>query len=66
MSNKGNSEKVQRNIMMGPVGKHRPDATYYRVSLPVEMMVELGVTKDDRTFDVYKEGNKIILEKIKK
>lgn len=63
MSNKGNSEKVKRNIIIGPVGKHRPNSVNYKISLPVEMMKKLNVTEDDKTFDVYMEGDKIILEK---
>lgn len=65
MENKKNSKKVKRNIIIGPVGKHRPNSVNYKISLPVEMMNKLDVTEDNRTFDVYMEGNKIILEKTK-
>lgn len=65
MENKKNSKKVKRNIIIGPVGKHRPNSVNYKISLPVEMMNKLDVTEDNRTFDVYMEGDKIILEKTK-
>ncbi|MDU6482978.1 MAG: hypothetical protein E6538_13360 [Paeniclostridium sordellii] len=58
-------EKVKRNIIISPVGKHRPNAVNYKISLPVTMMNKLNVSEDDRTFNVYMEGDKIILEKIK-
>lgn len=59
----GKKEKIERNIIIAPVGKHRPNSVNYKISLPVEMMRELGITKDDPTVNIYMKDKKIIIEK---
>ena len=57
--------KVNRNIMInkagGTAGKN---SVNYRISLPADMIKELGITEEDRTVIVKCEDKKIIIEKV--
>ena len=56
--------QVNRNIMInkagGTAGKN---SVNYRISLPANMIKELGVNEEDRTVTVRYEDKKIIIEK---
>jgi hypothetical protein len=56
--------KVNRNIMInkagGTAGKN---SVNYRISLPANMVKELGISDEDRSVIVKCEGKKIIIEK---
>lgn len=56
--------KVDRNIMINKAGGASSKNTKtYRVSIPVGMIKELGVTEDDRSVILTCEDGKIIIEK---
>ena len=56
--------KVKRNIMFakagGTAGKNSKN---YKISLPADMVRELGVTKEDRSVILTSEDGKVIIEK---
>lgn len=55
---------VERNIIIakagGTAGKN---SVNYKISLPAEMVKELGVTQEDRCVSVFFKDGKIIIEK---
>ncbi len=57
---------VERNIIIakagGTAGKN---SVNYKISLPAEMVKELGVTPEDKSVTVSFENGKIIIEKKK-
>ena len=57
---------VERNIIIakagGTAGKN---SVNYKISLPAEMVKELGITPEDKSVIVSFEGGKIIIEKKK-
>lgn len=57
---------VERNIIIakagGTAGKN---SVNYKISLPADMVKEMGVTPDDKCVMVYYEDRKIIIEKKK-
>ena len=56
--------KVDRNIMINKAGgKSSKNTKTYRVSIPVGMIKELGVTEEDRSVILTCEGGKITIEK---
>ena len=56
--------KVKRNIMINKAGGHSGENTKnYRVSLPADMVRELGVTEEDRSVTLTCEDGKVIIEK---
>jgi hypothetical protein len=59
--------KVTRNIMINKVGGSTAskNAVNYRVSLPVDMIRALGVTKEDRTVTLELFTDKIEIKKFK-
>ena len=57
---------VQRNIIIAKVGGNASkNAVNYKISLPVDMVKELGVTIEDRLVNVSCVDGKIIIEKVK-
>lgn len=56
--------KVKRNIMFakagGTAGKNSKN---YKISLPADMVRELGVTEEDRSVILTCEDGKVIIEK---
>lgn len=57
--------KVNRNIMINKAGgKSSKNTKTYRVSIPVGMIRELGVTEDDRSVTLTCSDGKIIIEKL--
>lgn len=57
--------KVERNIMINKAGGASSKNTKtYRVSIPVGMIKELGVTENDRSVLLTCENKKIIIEKM--
>ena len=55
---------VERNIIIGKAGGHSGKNTVnYKISLPAEMVKELGVTQDDKSVLVDFVDGKIIIEK---
>ena len=63
----GEINMVERNIIIakagGTAGKN---SVNYKISLPAEMVRELGITAEDKSVVVSFEGGKIIIEKKKK
>lgn len=56
--------KVERNIMINKAGGNSGANTKnYRVSLPADMVRELGVTESDRGVILTCENGRIIIEK---
>lgn len=59
--------QVKRNVMFakagGTAGKN---SKLYRLSLPADMVRELGVTEDDKSVILTCENGKIVIEKDKK
>lgn len=56
--------QVKRNIMINKAGGHSGENTKnYRVSLPADMVRELGVTEEDRSVTLTCEDGKIVIEK---
>lgn len=56
--------QVKRNIMINKAGGHSGENTKnYRVSLPADMVRELGVTEEDRSVILTSEDGKVIIEK---
>ena len=56
--------QVKRNIMVNKAGgTASKNGKTYRVSLPAEMVREIGVTEDDRAVVLTCEDGKIIIEK---
>lgn len=57
---------AERNIIIakagGTAGKN---SVNYKISLPAEMVKELGVTPEDKSVIVFFENGKIIIEKKK-
>lgn len=54
----------ERNIMISKAGgKSSKNTKIYRVSIPVGMIRELGITEDDRAVTLTCENGKIIIEK---
>lgn len=57
---------VERNIIMGRAGGTAgKNSVNYKISLPAEMVKELGVTQEDKSVLVSFENNKIVIEKKK-
>lgn len=55
---------VERNIIMGKAGGNAgKNSVNYKISLPAEMVKELGVTQEDKSVLVSFENGKIIIEK---
>lgn len=55
---------VERNIIMGKVGGTAgKNSINYKISLPAEMVKDLGVTQEDKTVLVFFEDGKIIIKK---
>ena len=56
--------KAKRNIMFakagGTAGKNSKN---YKISLPADMVRELGVTEEDRSVILTCEGGKIVIDK---
>lgn len=56
--------KVKRNVMFakagGTAGKNSKN---YKISLPADMVRELGVTEEDRSVILTCEDRKVIIEK---
>lgn len=58
---------VERNIIMGKAGGTAgKNSVNYKISLPAEMVKELGVTQEDKGVLVSFDNGKIIIEKAKK
>ena len=56
--------KVNRNIMINKAGGNSGANTKnYRVSIPADMIRELGVTEDNRSVALTCENGKIVIEK---
>jgi len=56
--------QVKRNIMINKAGGNSGANTKnYRVSIPADMIRELGVTEDDRSVILTCEDGKVIIEK---
>ena len=56
--------KVDRNIMINKEGGNSGANTKnYRVSIPADMIRELGVTEDNRSVTLTFQDGKIIIEK---
>ena len=56
--------KVNRNIMINKAGGNSGANTKnYRVSIPADMIRELGVTEDNRSVVLTCENGKIVIEK---
>lgn len=56
--------KVNRNIMINKAGGNSGANTKnYRVSIPADMIRELGVTEDNRSVTLTFQDGKIIIEK---
>ena len=56
--------KVDRNIMINKAGGNSGANTKnYRVSIPADMVRELGVTEDNRSVTLTFQDGKIIIEK---
>lgn len=59
-------EEVKRNIMITKAGGNAgKNSVGYRISLPAQMVRDLGVTPDDRAVLLYMEDGKLIIEKDK-
>lgn len=57
---------VNRNIIIGRAGGTAgKNAVNYKISLPADMVKEIGVTKEDRGVTVDLRDGKIIIEKKK-
>lgn len=55
---------VERNIIMGKAGGTAgKNSVNYKISLPAEMVKELGITQEDKSVLVYFDDGKIIIEK---
>lgn len=55
---------VERNIIMGKAGGTAgKNSVNYKISLPADMVKELGVTQDDKSVLVSFDNGKIIIEK---
>lgn len=56
--------KVDRNIMINKAGGNSGANTKnYRVSIPADMIRDLGVTEDNRSVTLTFQDGKIIIEK---
>ena len=66
VTNKRGNIMVKRNIIIakagGTAGKN---SVNYKISLPAEMVKDLGVTSEDRSVEVEFDGEKIVIEKRK-
>lgn len=57
---------VKRNIMINKAGGSAgKNSVNYRVSLPADMIKDLGVTEEDRAVELYFEGDAIVIKKAK-
>lgn len=55
---------VERNIIIGKAGGNSgKNSVNYKISLPAEMVKELGVTSKDKGVLVSFENGKIVIEK---
>ena len=55
---------VERNIIIGKAGGTAgKNSVNYKISLPADMVREIGVTQEDRCVVVYLSDGKIIIEK---
>lgn len=55
---------VERNIIMGKAGGTAgKNSVNYKISLPAEMVKELGITQEDKSVVVYFDNGKIIIKK---
>ncbi len=60
------TETVERNIIMGKAGGTAGrNSVNYKISLPAEMVKEMGVTKEDKGVVVSFVKGKIVIEKKK-
>ena len=59
-------EKTKRNIMMQKAGGNSgKNSLSYRISLPAQIVRDLGVTPEDRAVLLYMEDGKLIIKKDK-
>ncbi len=55
---------IERNIIMGKAGGTAgKNSVNYKISLPADMVKEIGITQDDKSVLVSLENGKIIIEK---
>lgn len=55
---------IERNIIIGKAGGTAgKNSVNYKISLPAEMVKEMGITPDDKSVLVSFENGKIIIEK---
>ena len=55
---------VERNIIIGKAGGTAgKNSVNYKISLPADMVKEIGVTQEDRGVVVFLSDGKIIIEK---
>ena len=60
----GGLQMVERNIIMGKAGGTAgKNSVNYKISLPADMVKELGVTQEDRSVLVSFKDGKITIEK---
>lgn len=60
----GGLQMVERNIIMGKVGGTAgKNSVNYKISLPAEMVKDLGVTQEDKAVLVFFEDGKIVIKK---
>lgn len=58
--------EVKRNIIIGKVGGNaNENSVNYKVSLPAQMVKDLGVTKEDRKVILIYENDSIVIKKDK-
>lgn len=56
--------QAKRNVMIAKVGGTAgKNSKNYRISLPADMVRELGVTEEDRSVTLTCEDRKIVIEK---
>ena len=57
-------EQFKRNVIMNKAGgASGKNSVGYRISLPAQMVRDLGVTPEDRAVLLYMEDGKLIIEK---
>ena len=63
----GRYKMVERNIIIGKVGGTAgKNSVNYKISLPADMVKELGITPEDRAVTVEMENKKIVIKKKEK
>ena len=62
----GGDKVVERNVIIAKAGGSAgKNSVNYKISLPADMIKEIGVTQDDKSVLVSFVGGKIIIEKKK-